>query len=215
MPKLKYETQVARRLHILDAAERCFARAGVHATSMHDICREAAVSSGALYVYFDSKEALIAGLAERERAEFADRFAELAAADDFLSALQRIGQHYFAEEPPHKRRVASELCLEATRNPRIGELFRAVDRFVLESFQTLFQRLADQGRIRPKLDIPTLAHVFVVMGDGMMWRRATDPEFDSSRTLPVFVAIVADLLQPITGPDIAPPRALADHERLS
>jgi len=55
MPKLKPEVQTARREHILDAAETCFARAGFHRTTMHDICKEASVSPGALYVYFDSK----------------------------------------------------------------------------------------------------------------------------------------------------------------
>ena len=62
MPKLKPDTQRARREHILDAALTCFARGGFHATTMQAICREAGVSPGALYVYFDSKEALIAGL---------------------------------------------------------------------------------------------------------------------------------------------------------
>ena len=62
MPKLKPDTQRARREHILDAAEHCFARAGFHRTTMQDICKEAGVSPGALYVYFDSKEALIAGI---------------------------------------------------------------------------------------------------------------------------------------------------------
>ena len=78
MPKLKPDTQRARREHILEAAELCFARAGFHRTTMQDICKEAAVSPGALYVYFDSKEALIAGICERERAEFAENFASLA-----------------------------------------------------------------------------------------------------------------------------------------
>ena len=62
MPKLKPDTQRARREHILDAAEQCFARAGFHRTTMQDICRDAAVSPGALYVYFASKEDLIAGI---------------------------------------------------------------------------------------------------------------------------------------------------------
>ena len=62
MPKLKPDVQRARREHILDAAERCFARNGFHRSSIHDICKEAGVSPGALYVYFDSKEALIAGM---------------------------------------------------------------------------------------------------------------------------------------------------------
>jgi len=43
------------------------------------------VSPGALYVYFDSKEALMrASLKERERAEFAENFAALAERHDFL-----------------------------------------------------------------------------------------------------------------------------------
>ena len=58
MPKLKPETQSARRENIIDAAERCFARSGFHRTTMQDICKVAGVSPGALYVYFKSKEDL-------------------------------------------------------------------------------------------------------------------------------------------------------------
>ena len=47
MPKLKPDTQRARREHILDAAEICFASNGFHRTTMHDICRQAGVSPGA------------------------------------------------------------------------------------------------------------------------------------------------------------------------
>ena len=81
MPKLKPDTQRARREHILDAAEHCFANSGFHRCTMQDICREAGVSPGALYVYFSSKEALIAGIAERDRADFAARFDALAGAE--------------------------------------------------------------------------------------------------------------------------------------
>ena len=56
MPKLKPDTQRARREHILDAAEVCFARAGFHRTTMQDICKEALISPGALYVYFTSRK---------------------------------------------------------------------------------------------------------------------------------------------------------------
>ena len=44
MPKLKPDTQRARREHILDAALTCFARGGFHATTMQAICHEADVS---------------------------------------------------------------------------------------------------------------------------------------------------------------------------
>ncbi|MGD9805518.1 MAG: helix-turn-helix domain-containing protein, partial [Hyphomicrobiaceae bacterium] len=82
MPRLTPDTQHQRREHILDAAERCFAAAGFHRTTMQAICREARISPGALYIYFDSKEALIAGISERDRAQFQERFEGLAAAPD-------------------------------------------------------------------------------------------------------------------------------------
>ena len=71
-----------------------------------------------------------------------------------------------------------EIGLESTRNPRIGEIHQRIDRYVLESFQTLFQQMKDEGRIAPALDIPTVARAFMVVGDGMFWRRAVDPGFD-------------------------------------
>lgn len=198
MPKLKPDTQRARREHILDAAGACFAREGFHRTTIQDICREAELSPGALYVYFDSKEALIAGLCERDRNEFAQRFAVLAAAPDFIEALQSISQHYFFDDPVEKQRVAIDMGLESTRNPRVAEIYRGVDSFCLDSFESLFQRLKDEGRIAPAADIPTIARVFHVMGDGLFWRRAIHPDFDAKAVLPVMVNLVAALLNPIS-----------------
>lgn len=197
MPKLKPETQAARREHILDAAELCVARHGFHRTTMQDICREAAVSAGALYVYFSSKEQLIAGIAERDRAEFAQRFARLAAAPDFMSELQSIGEHYFIDEPRHRRLMCVEIGVEATRNPTVAEIHRSVDSFVKQSFAELFTRLAAEGRIRPTVDIPTLTEIFFVIGDGLFWRRAVDPKFDGAKVVPAATKVIAGLLNPV------------------
>ena len=128
MPKLKPETQHARRAHILDAAERCIANAGFHRTTMQDICRAAAISPGALYVYFDSKEALIAGISERDRQEFAERLEALADAPDFMQALRALGEQYFLEDAAKDHRMSIDIGLESTRNPRVGEIFRRFDR---------------------------------------------------------------------------------------
>jgi len=206
MPKLKPATQRARREHILDAAELCFARAGFHRTTMQDICKEALISPGALYVYFASKEDLIAGIAERNRAEFAERFAELSAAPEFMAALSNLGQRYFVEEPAHKRAMGIEIALESTRNAKVGTLYRSVDRFVLDSFEKLFQRLADEGRIAPELDISAVARVFSMIGDGMFVRSATDPEFDAHAIIPAVMLLISKLLNPQPAADEKEPR---------
>jgi AcrR family transcriptional regulator len=204
MPKLKPEAQSARRERILDAAEHCFARAGFHRTTMQDICKEASISPGALYVWFDSKEALIAGISERDRAEFAERLATLAAAPDFLEALKALGEQYFLEEPAHSHRLCIEIGLESTRNPRVGEIFQRFDRYLTESFEKLFQRLQQDGRIAPAFDIATTVKVFIVVADGMFWRRAIDPDYDAKAVLPAVLALIGNLLNPI--------RAAADGE---
>ena len=196
MPKLKPATQRARREHILDAAEIRFAHSGFHRTTMQDICKEALISPGALYVYFASKEDLIAGIAERDRTEFAERFAELSAAPEFTKALSSLGERYFAEEPAYKRTMGIEIGLELTRNAKVGAMYRSVDCFVLDSFEKLFQRLANEGRIAPELDIPTVAKVFSIIGDGMFMRRATDPEFDAKAVMPAVMALIGKLLNP-------------------
>jgi AcrR family transcriptional regulator len=197
MPKLKPDIQRARREHILDAAEQCFGRAGFPRTTMHDICREAGVSPGALYVYFDSKEALIAGIAERDRAEFAERFDQLAAAPDFLQALRALGEQYFLEEPARSHRMCIEIGLESTRNPRVGEIHQRIDRYIADSFEKLFAKLQVEGRIAPALDIPATVKAFMVVSDGMFWRRAVDPAFDPSAVMPAVLQLITTRLNPV------------------
>lgn len=215
MPRLKPHSQRQRREHILDAAERCFALSGFHRTTMQDICKEAKVSPGALYIYFENKEALIAGIAERDRAEFRRRFAGLAASPDLIKALEQMAAQYFVDEPAHKRLMCVEIGLEATRNPRVGEIYRAVDSEVHSSFEALFQRLADEGRIAPKLEIPLLANVFATIGDGLFWRRATDPGFDTQAVLPAILAVIGSLLNPIAHSDAAEARPMTETKEMT
>ena len=131
MPKLKPATQRARREHILDAAEVCFAHSGFHRTTMQDICKEALISPGALYVYFASKEDLIAGIAERDRAEFAERFAELSAAPEFMKALSNLGEHYFGggarlqAHHGHRDRARVDAQPQGRRHLPLGRPLRA------------------------------------------------------------------------------------------
>lgn len=66
-----------KRGQILDGAKRVFMKMGYDAASMNDVTREAGVSKGTIYVYFQSKEELFAALIEREKGLFAERMREL------------------------------------------------------------------------------------------------------------------------------------------
>jgi TetR/AcrR family transcriptional regulator, transcriptional repressor of aconitase len=88
MPRLSQTDLDARRRQIREAANRCFARKGVQATTMREIFAEAGLSAGAVYNYFKTKEELIeAGIIESTR-ENIDTIVEAAETMSFREIIE-------------------------------------------------------------------------------------------------------------------------------
>ena len=86
---------IRKRRQILDGAHRIFMRQGFDATSMGDIAREAGVSKGTLYVYFDSKERLFHELVREEKErQFPAIFAIDPVDRDVRGVLTRVGEQF-------------------------------------------------------------------------------------------------------------------------
>ncbi|MTD16234.1 TetR family transcriptional regulator [Nakamurella sp. YIM 132087] len=64
MPKVSEEHRAKRRQQILRAAMKRFGEGGLHSTSMADVIAESGLSAGAVYLYFKSKDELIAAVAQ-------------------------------------------------------------------------------------------------------------------------------------------------------
>jgi AcrR family transcriptional regulator len=58
---------------ILDAALALFVERGYEATSVPEVARRAGVAAGTIYLYFDSKEALVNALLARSKRDLAER----------------------------------------------------------------------------------------------------------------------------------------------
>ena len=194
MPRLKPETLEVRRTAILDAAELCFARDGFHRTSVQSICSAAGISAGAFYVHFASKEQLIAGICERDRRQFAERFEALAKADDFVAALSQLAETYLIEDAPHKKQLFIEIGAEATRNREVQELFSSVDRFVEDSFTAFIEQLEAAGRASPSVEPRMAAKLILIIGDGLFWRSAVTADTDIQAELSAAVATISQIL---------------------
>jgi AcrR family transcriptional regulator len=197
MPKLDEEKQRARQENILNAAERCFSGQGFHSTSMHDICREAGISPGTLYLYFRSKEDLIAAICERERAAFAHALTTIAEAPDFMGALRQLADAYCLDQPHSKFCFQIEVNAEALRNPAIGRTVRESDAFVVEHFKTIIEQARAKGRIKPAMDPQILAQILHIVGDGVFLRRALDPEFNVKQCMDVILSLLSSAFQPV------------------
>ncbi|WP_342359882.1 TetR/AcrR family transcriptional regulator [Terrarubrum flagellatum] len=200
MPKITPDRQTKRRDRILDAAERCFARSGFQGATIAEICADAGVSAGGAYLYFKSKEDLIAGITERDRERIAVDFMRLGDAPDFLAALDGMAQHYLIDEPLYRRVLFMEIAAAATRNPAVAEQWRRIDRVIREVFKKALATQIAAGRIKPLYDLDTLAAMMMVIGDGMCQRITLDPDFDQATAVPVMMTLVRQLL----GVDEAP-----------
>ncbi|HYG57254.1 MAG TPA: helix-turn-helix domain-containing protein, partial [Symbiobacteriaceae bacterium] len=70
-----------REQRILDAAAHLFVHYGYDKTTVSDIARDSGVSKGAIYLHFESKEALLEGLIVRELKAYAEKWLALIEAD--------------------------------------------------------------------------------------------------------------------------------------
>lgn len=99
----RLEEKERRRSDILDAAERVAGATGLEALTMDQVARDARLSRGLLYVYFQDKQDLVAGIGERALTGLHARFTALL--DDRRSGLDQVvalGRAYveFAAELP-------------------------------------------------------------------------------------------------------------------
>ena len=98
-----------RRQSILRAAREVFFENGFHRATVDDVAERAEVSKGTVYLYFESKETILAlllveGLDELiEKLEQAYEVAEPLSADERLRRLSQAYLRFFEEEPEYFR----------------------------------------------------------------------------------------------------------------
>jgi AcrR family transcriptional regulator len=196
MNRLNIQRQADRRDEILSAAQRCFVRSGFHQTSMQEICAEAGMSPGNLYRYFPSKEALIAGIAERDRAEVAQEFANADLSQGLFAVLKGMAHHHFTVRPIEQVKLYTEVMSEARRNPEIARISASFDADVRKWLINLFNAAAERGDIAEDADIEGAVDMLMTIADGVWWRRALDRNFRAEALIPVFMDVARHLLRP-------------------
>ncbi|TDC88762.1 TetR/AcrR family transcriptional regulator [Nonomuraea deserti] len=158
-----------RRQQILAAAVRVFARKGFAATRIDDVAAEAGIAKGSVYLYFDSRDALLKAAFEAHAARVA---ALLTAADDGGDPLDRL-----------ETLIGSTLTmlvadadlarvqLDVWNTPLdMAGLYR--------DYRTAVAGLLRQATIRPGTDPDRAAAVIVGAVEGCLLQCLADPELD-------------------------------------
>jgi TetR/AcrR family transcriptional repressor of uid operon len=194
MPRIDDIQRTDKKTAILDAAERCFVRSGFHGASMSEICAEAGMSPGNLYRYFPSKEAMIEGLCERDLAEAETGFAALATAPDVWEAFRGLARFHMVEEPRESCAIWIETMSEVTRNPQIAALRVKTDQFIYDKLRFALEMARDRGQTAPQADLERATQFLITFGDGLMLRRARDPDFDPAPHVDIMFEVLRAML---------------------
>lgn len=178
MPKVSQAHVDARRQQILDAAQACFSRDGLHRATMQDIIRQSGLSAGAIYRYFASKEEIVAAIAEARHARERALIAASAAAGDGTAAIARLAQDFLGAlrepEERERRRVGVQLWAEALRDERIRDLVRRGVDGPRALIADLIRQAQRRGELPPALPPDAFARVVIALFHGFVLQQAWD-----------------------------------------
>lgn len=196
MRKVDPDKYQAKLHQILEAAVVCFAEKGFRGTSTNQICSAAGMSPGNLFHYFPSKQAIIEAIAEEDRREMSERFAQLAAEPDAIVAIERLVNSLLLQcADPVYAKIGVEVVAESMRNPEIATLFAASEAAIKNDLVALLKRGIVQGQIDATLEPKFAATWLIALIDGAVTRSVLDPDFELSTYTPTLMRMIRRFLE--------------------
>jgi AcrR family transcriptional regulator len=172
MPE-KQELSELRRDQILQAATVVFARLGFHKARMEDIVKEAGLSKGAVYWYFDSKDEIITTILDRFMDRELENFQQISQAegpipDRLMTMVKLLAREVEAIEDLMP--IIYEFYAVAAREESVR---KTIQRY-FESFSTLLEGVIQVGIERGELrSVPlketALSLVSLMEGCMLIW----------------------------------------------
>lgn len=175
MPRLGEADRHQRRQRLLDAAWRCAARKGYRDLTVDEVCAEAAVSKGAFYLYFQTKQDLLLGLLADDAAQVDRRMEELEGAG--ISERERVRRfaRWMLERGSDAGRaqVRADLWASALTDEGVRRRFSEV---VGRRRARLRSWIEAELAAHELVDLPAnaLASVLLALEDGLLLHAAID-----------------------------------------
>jgi len=183
----------ARRQQILEAAEECFRRRGFQGASVAEICKGAGVSAGHLYHFYDSKEAIIAAIVERdleEKLEILDRLSQQADVSSAMIETLDDGVNEHMDSPGSA--LMLEVIAEAGRNPKVAEMVHRSDAIARAKLIETVAKAKNADPASP--DLAAEVEVLIAMFEGLSARGICNPGLDRDAVVKVMRRMIRHIL---------------------
>jgi TetR/AcrR family transcriptional regulator, transcriptional repressor of aconitase len=194
MPKVSKEHRQAKRGQILDAALRCFARNGYYKSSMRDICKEAGLSAGAVYLHFRSKEEIMETAFKMNQDARVSRIEKAMEAAVPTEAAATSTKYLFAKladpVPDKTWQLWVQLLSEATRNPLVLNHIRDGWDLAENQIVDLFGQAVARGEANDTTDFRIMARLWTAVHDGLILQKILGRGYDPVEYAEPFKAFV-------------------------
>lgn len=201
-PRAKRQTDpsiaLARREQVLTAAADCFRRKGFHAAGMAEISRTAGMSAGHIYNYFESKEAIIESIIEKDMEEMFSIFEDFEGQpQDTLTVLLNglnIGVQRHMDTGACA--VDLEMLAEAGRNNKVATLLRDADTQARNKMRQLLTSERSVIKDIDEVELESRINVIFSALAGLLLRKVLYPELTEETVLIALRPAIKTLLMP-------------------
>ena len=187
-----------RKNQVLEASSDCFRRKGYHGAGLAEISKTAGMSPGHIYNYFDSKEAIIEAIIQRDMEEMFSVFNGFLQAEGPLLDVMLAGCEDGVDK--HLDLVKSglklEMISEAARNDKVSQLLQEQDRQARLLMMQLLRREGSLVRDLPETELNARISVMFALFGGLMIRRVLNPALDRDTVLIALKPVLRTLLSP-------------------
>ncbi len=175
-PTSREATREQRFEQILHAAWVCFTKRGFHGTSMHDIAKEAGISVGHLYNFFENRDAIVEAFTQREleRIREQDRAFRESRMPPEEICRRSVYELALSKLDKTAARLTFEILSESTVNPRIKRVVKLYDSVWHEILLPIYLQSSrfseDEARVRLEADLAVM--------DGLYFRALCNDAVD-------------------------------------
>lgn len=171
MPKVSQDHIDERRDFILEAAARCFAREGFHATSVADVIEESGLSAGSVYRYFKNKDDLIGAIVEHYLSATLTEIQNVVEkatdpTEAVISAIKLLSTRIKGPEDAPFTRLLPQIWAEAMRNEQIRVRGQSIYQSVLVTFEDVIRKAQAQGTLSADVHPKGASNVMLALVQG-------------------------------------------------